>query len=100
MRSFLLLIFALVLVVGCTNPEPAPRIAEAVHSDVVLAFGSDTCGACKRNKPQLAQLRSQGIWVVYVDNVTNLIPLPTYLLVRDGSIVLETHSIEELKSAL
>ena len=67
---------------------------------MVLAFGSDSCGVCVRNKPQLAQLQTEGVAVVYLDNITKGVSLPLYLLVRNGEIVLETNSIDELKSYL
>ena len=80
--------------------SPAPRNAGPVNSDVVLAFGSDSCGVCVRNKPRLHKLQSEGVSVVYLDNITNSIPLPLYLLVRNGEIIVETNSFDELKSSL
>ena len=101
MRSLLALVLLVVLfTAGCVTHSRAPRIAGSVNSDVVLAFGSDTCGVCIQNKPRLAQLQSQGVSVVYLDNITKGIPLPLYLLVRNGEIVVETNSISELLQSL
>lgn len=91
---------AALAVTGCDVREnypqelaDAPRFAADDTDGVqVLAFTADWCGACQRDKPQLAKLQDAGVNVrsVDADAEPNMLKrhrvtrLPTYVVLEDG----------------
>ena len=99
MRRLLLTATVLVLLCGCQpgapdRPRPASR-----HQ--VLAFTADWCQACQQDKPELAELRRQGVEVVEIDcdarpdlaREYRVRRLPTYVVLKDGKEVERTEDI-------
>ena len=106
MRRFLMLIPLLILV-GCTatavkssrQPLPAPQPLPANLE--ILVFSSKTCPACLRDKPQVDQMRRQGVQVTEIDTDEHpelvrqyrIRTLPTYVVLKDGVEIQRTGDI-------
>jgi thiol-disulfide isomerase/thioredoxin len=106
-------LLCMVAVVGCEYQTPT----DASNSTAdqwrtsgrhVVAFTLKSCGQCRRDKPQLTQLQSQGVDVVSVDGDERpdlvreyqVTEYPTYLAVDDGQIKSRSVSIAIIVATL
>jgi thiol-disulfide isomerase/thioredoxin len=103
MRLIPLLLVSLLLV-GCggitidleqpaePNPQPQPEPKQETPEVEVLAFSAKWCAACRRDKPQIEEMRRQGVKVTVIDADENpelikkhrVKKLPTYIVLEDG----------------
>lgn len=63
----------------------------------VTAFTSESCAACRRDKPILEEIRRNGFPVTEVNGEDQGIGLPYYVVRYDGKVVLTTHYIARVR---
>jgi thiol-disulfide isomerase/thioredoxin len=74
------------------NPQPQPEPKQETPEVEVLAFSAKWCAACRRDKPQIEEMRRQGVKVTVIDADENpelikkhrVKKLPTYIVLEDG----------------
>lgn len=75
--------------VGADTPDAAP--------DILIAFGDTRCGPCMRNKPTLQSWDASGRYeVIFLDGWMGTIPVPFYVVTRDGKQIFQTNNIDDL----
>lgn len=110
----LLLLIPLMMLFGCGRvviewdgqPEPKASPEPLTESQVevevhVLAFTAKWCAACRRDKPQIEELRRQGVKITIIDadeqpqllKEYRIKSLPTYIVYEDGVEIKRTGSI-------
>lgn len=80
------------------EPEPEPQVEIDIH---VLAFTAKWCSACKRDKPQIEELRRRGVKITMIDadeqpqllKDYQVKSLPTYIVYEDDVEIQRTGSI-------
>lgn len=119
MRRFsILVLMPLLLLIGCENGItilPCESISSTVEPQVtpvvnieVLAFTAKWCSICKRDKPQIAEMRRRGVKVTEIDydkqrsvaRKYGVKRLPTYILLQDGEEIERTGSITLIVTAI
>lgn len=105
-------IITLAALVGCQGaemkpakkPAPKPTPKTPVANVEVWAFTATWCGPCQRDKPLLAKLEAEGTKITYIDidkeparaTLYSITSIPTYLVWKDGSVILRLNSADAL----
>lgn len=100
MKSLVALVLAVSLTAGCVvsqGPRRAGSETSDAAPDVLIAFGDKRCGPCMRNKPTLESWDASGRYeVIFLDGWLGTIPVPLYIVVRDGHEVYRTNNLNDL----
>ena len=100
MKSLVALVLVCFALTGCVvsqGPRTVGSETSNVAPDILIAFGDKRCGPCRRNKPTLESWDASGRYeVVFLDGWLGTIPVPLYIVIRDGHEIFRTNDLNSL----
>jgi len=98
MKFLFLFWLAAVFSAGCAVSQgPQHAGTETPDPDILIAFGDKRCGLCVQNKPTLEAWDAKGRYeVIFIDGFYGKLPVPLYIIVRDGLSIKQTNNINDL----